>query len=84
MKGVECTPLLLLDAITMKFSVQKSGYVSEISHFIADLKKKDPTLEEKQRAGRARLWDKAPIDLDAKQRTQESRVKQKAYVYQTK
>ncbi len=50
----------------MKFSVQKSGYVSEISHFIADLKKKDPALEEKQRAGRARLWDKAPIDLEAR------------------
>lgn len=84
MKGVEFTPRLLPHSITMKFSVQKSGYVSEISHFIADLKKKDPTLEEKQRAGRARLWDKGPIDLDAKQRNQESRVKQKAYVYQTK
>lgn len=84
MKGVEFTTRLLPHSITMKFSVQKSGYVSEISHFIADLKKKDPALEEKQRAGRARLWDKGPIDLDAKQRNQESRVKQKAYVYQTK
>ncbi len=84
MKGVEFTPRLLPHSITMKFSVQKSGYVSEISHFIADLKKKDPALEEKQRAGRARLWDKAPIDLEARQRTLESRVKQKAYVYQTK
>lgn len=68
----------------MKFSIQKSGYVSEISHFIADLKKKDPALEEKQLAGRSRLWDKGPIDLEGTQRTKESRVKQKSYVYQTK
>lgn len=68
----------------MKFSVQKSAYVSEITHFISDLKKKDPSLEEKQRAGRARLWDKTPIDLEATRRNQESRVKQNAYVYQTK
>lgn len=68
----------------MKFSKQDTNYVSDFTKFLNDLKKKDPTLEEKQRAGRALLWDKAPIDLDARRRAEESRVKQQAYVYQTK
>lgn len=59
-------------------------YESEASQFIQDLKKKNPKLEESQRAGRALLWDKAPIDLDQKKRADESRVKQQAYVYQNK
>lgn len=68
----------------MKFSKQDTNYVSDFTKFLNELKKKDPTLEEKQRAGRALLWDKAPIDLDARRRAEESRVKQQAYVYQTK
>ena len=68
----------------MKFSKQQSGYVSEISHFITELKQKDPALEDKQRAGRALLWDREPIDLDASRRAKDSRVKQKPYVYQSK
>ncbi|MGB4346803.1 MAG: DUF3460 family protein [Burkholderiaceae bacterium] len=68
----------------MKFSKQQSGYVSEISDFIADLKKKDPSLESKQLAGRALLWDKSPIDLDATRRAAESRIAQAAYVYKSK
>lgn len=68
----------------MKFSKQDTRYVSEFTKFLNDLKEKDPTLEEKQRAGRALLWDKAPIDLDARKRAEESRVKQQSYVYQTK
>lgn len=68
----------------MKFSKQDTRYVSEFTKFLNDLKEKDPTLEEKQRAGRALLWDKAPIDLDARKRAEESRVKQQPYVYQTK
>lgn len=68
----------------MKFSKQDTRYVSDFTKFLTDLKQKDPTLEEKQRAGRALLWDKAPLDLDARKRAEESRVKQQAYVYQTK
>ena len=68
----------------MKFSKQQSGYVSEITRFITDLKQQDPALEEKQRAGRALLWDREPIDLDATRRTKDSRVNQAAYVYQSK
>ena len=46
------------------------------------MKKKNPAIEEGLRAGRARLWDKEPIDLDNMRRSQESRVHQSAYVYQ--
>lgn len=59
-------------------------YESEATQFINDLKKKNPKLEESQRAGRALLWDKAPIDLDQRKRADESRVRQQAYVYQGK
>ena len=68
----------------MKLTKQFQLYESEITQFINDLKKKNPKLEEQQRAGRALLWDKAPIDLDQDQRTEDSRVKQQAYVYQNK
>ena len=68
----------------MKFSKQQTEYVSDFTKFLNDLKQKDPTLEEKQRAGRAILWDKAPVDLDTRRRAEESRIKQQAYVYQSK
>jgi hypothetical protein len=67
----------------MKFSKQQTGYVSDFTKFMTELKQKNPSLEEKQRAGRALLWDKAPIDLDARRRDEESRIKQKPYVYQS-
>jgi hypothetical protein len=69
---------------TMKFSKQQQGYESDLTKFIKELKQKDPELELKQRSGRALLWDKAPIDLDATQRAGESRVQQQPYVYQNK
>lgn len=59
-------------------------YESEASQFINQLKKQNPKLEESQRAGRALLWDKEPIDLDQTKRASESRVRQQAYVYQNK
>ena len=68
----------------MKFSKHLQDYESDYTRFLKELKKKDPELEQKQRAGRALLWDKAPIDLDARRRAEESRVQQQAYVYQTK
>jgi hypothetical protein len=64
----------------MKFS----QYESDFTKFLKELKQKDPELEQKQRAGRAIFWDKAPIDLDARKRADESRVKQQPYVYQNK
>ncbi|OWW19830.1 DUF3460 family protein [Noviherbaspirillum denitrificans] len=68
----------------MKFSKQQTTYVSDFTKFLTEMKQNNPSIEEKQRAGRAILWDKAPIDLDLRRREQESRVKQQPYVYQTK
>ena len=68
----------------MKLSKQYSGYQSEMTQFLNDLKAKNPKIEEEQRQGRARLWDKPEIDLDEFERNKTSRVKQQAYVYQTK
>jgi hypothetical protein len=68
----------------MKFSKQQTRYVSEFTVFLNELKQKNPLIDEGQRTGRALLWDKAPIDLDATQRTEASRVKQQPYVYQNK
>lgn len=66
------------------FSKQHYNYQSEITKFISELKEKNPNIEAGQREGRARLWDKAPIDLDQMERDKTSRVKQQAYVYQNK
>lgn len=68
----------------MKLSKQFSQYESEATRFIKDLKQKNPKLEEQQREGRAIFWDKAPIDLDDRSRSQQSRVNQQPYVYQNK
>lgn len=67
----------------MNLFKKKSGYVSEFTQFLAEMKTHDTAIEEGQRTGRARLWDKEPINLDDQRRTQESRVKQSAYVYQS-
>lgn len=68
----------------MIFTKQFQLYESEATKFIAELKQKNPQLEEQQRAGRALLWDKTPINLDNSEREQSSRVKQQPYVYQNK
>lgn len=68
----------------MKFSKQDTRYVSEFTKFLNEMKSKDPGVEQRQREGRALLWDKAPIDMDATKRARESRVKQQPYVYQSK
>ncbi len=62
---------------------KQTAYVSDFSRFLADMKQQNPKLESEQQSGRARLWDKDKLDLDEMRRTQESRVKQKAYVYQS-
>ena len=58
----------------MLFSKQKTTYQSEITLFLDELKKADPHLEEKQRAGRALLWDKPVRSLDEQRRTIDSTV----------
>ena len=68
----------------MKLSKQFQLYESEHTLFIKALKEKNPGMEERQREGRALLWDKAPIGLDEQERQLESAIKQQAYVYQNK
>jgi hypothetical protein len=57
-------------------------YRSDITQFIDELKSRKPTLEAEQRAGRARLWDKAQ-DREALADWREAKVPQQPYVYQT-
>ena len=57
-------------------------YKSDITAFLEQLKTDHPELDEQQRSGRALLWDKAPLDLEERERARLSRVPQKAYVYQ--
>ena len=58
-------------------------YQSETTQFIESLKQQDPTLAQRQREGRALLWDREQ-DRDAESEFQSARVPQQAYVYQTK
>ncbi|GAB3420745.1 DUF3460 family protein [Massilia agilis] len=59
-------------------------YESDHTKFIKELKAKTPGMDERQQAGRALLWDKAPITLEEQRRIAESRIRQQAYPYQTK
>ena len=58
-------------------------YKSDVTQFIDSLKARDPQLEERQRQGRALLWDK-PVDREALKEFREDCVAQKPYVYGTK
>ena len=58
-------------------------YTSDVTQFIDELKRKKPTLEADQRAGRALLWDKA-LARAAQADQRAARVRQQPYVYQTK
>ena len=68
----------------MNINNQHSNYESEFTVFLKDLKKQKPDLEEKQRQGRALLWDKDATSLADQTRREEATVKQQAYVYQNK
>jgi hypothetical protein len=58
-------------------------YLSEASEFIEELKRRDPTLTQRQVEGRALLWDREQ-DRSAEGEYQDARVAQQPYVYQTK
>ena len=58
-------------------------YKSDVSSFIDELKAKKPTLEDEQRRGRAIWWDRR-VDPQAETEYEDARVRQQAYVYQTK
>ncbi len=58
-------------------------YKSDITAFIEEMKAKRPSLEDEQRLGRARLWDRR-IDASVQAEFDDARVPQAPYVYQTK
>ena len=60
-----------------------SGYESDITRFLRELKQKNPDIERGQREGRAIFWDKN-IDADLYKRYEASDVPQPAYVYGSK
>ena len=61
-----------------------TGYVSDHTKFIDELKSTTPGIEERQQEGRSLLWDKLPISLDEEERLKQSRLRQGAYPYQNK
>ncbi len=68
----------------MNINNQHSSYESEFTQFLKQLKQQNPDMEEKQRQGRALLWDKEATSLDDQARRSASLVSQQAYVYQNK
>ncbi len=58
-------------------------YRSEATQFLDSLKQKDPQLEQRQRQGRALLWEPA-IDRNVQRESGAARVAQQPYVYQTR
>ena len=57
-------------------------YESDITKLIRQYKDQNPDTEQRQREGRARLWDKN-IDAELQEGFKQARVPQKPYVYQT-
>lgn len=56
-------------------------YTSEITQFLQAYKKEHPDVEQRQRDGRARLWDKSQ-DAERDEEFRQANVPQHAYVYQ--
>ncbi|AEE68935.1 Protein of uncharacterised function (DUF3460) [Bordetella pertussis] len=57
------------------------NYESEITRFLKEYKTAHPDTEQRQREGRARLWDKAQ-NTELLEGFRAARVPQKPYVYQ--
>ncbi|MBI4290973.1 MAG: DUF3460 family protein [Betaproteobacteria bacterium] len=55
-------------------------YESDATRLIRDLIRENPHIVEEQKKGRAMWWDKVITPEEIK-RAEESRVKQRAYVY---
>jgi len=56
-------------------------YTSEITQFLQKYKAEHPDVEQRQRDGRARLWDR-PQDPELTEGFKQARVRQGPYVYQ--
>jgi hypothetical protein len=61
---------------------RRADYESDVTQFIAELKKNDPQLEARQRQGRSIWWDREQ-DRAAAREWAEAKVPQKPYVYGT-
>ncbi|MFA5596991.1 MAG: DUF3460 family protein [Pusillimonas sp.] len=59
------------------------NYESEITRFLKQYKEQHPDVEQRQREGRARLWDKN-LDAELQEQFKAGRVQQSPYVYQTR
>ena len=57
-------------------------YESEITQFLNQYKRRHSDTEQRQREGRARLWDKN-LDPELIENYRAGRVPQRSYVYQT-
>ena len=56
-------------------------YESEFTQFLNTMRTSDAGVAQRQHEGRALLWDKAPLDLEERQRNKAATVKRGAYVY---
>lgn len=57
-------------------------YESELTQFLNQYKRQHSDTEQRQREGRARLWDKN-LDAELLENYRASRVTQRPYVYQS-
>lgn len=60
----------------------KTGYESDATRMIRELLETKPRILDEQRKGRSLWWDRR-LDPDTQRRAEESRVRQRGYVYQT-
>lgn len=58
------------------------NYESDVTQLLKQYKEQHPDTEQRQREGRARLWDKN-LDAELQEGFKQARVPQKPYVYQT-
>ena len=56
-------------------------YESDVTQFLKSYKQTHPDLEQRQREGRARLWDKSQ-DPELVEGVRQARVLMRPYVYQ--
>lgn len=64
----------------IEIGAMASNYESEITQFLKDFKKTHPDVEQRQREGRALLWDKNQ-DTELLEGFRAGRVPQRPYVY---
>lgn len=64
----------------LAYLFNRPHYTSDATDFIDQLKRDRPGLEQRQREGRARLWDKQ-VDRELQAQFRAGRVAQQGYVY---